>query len=70
MILTNEQQAAVVQGEPVAVTVGGIECVLVRKDVYLRMGPDYETGPWTVEEMNLLADEADEMISRRESHER
>jgi hypothetical protein len=28
---------------------------------------DYETTPWTVEEMNLLADEAEEMISQRES---
>ncbi len=31
--------------------------------------PDYETGSWTVEEMNLLADEAEEMISRGETHE-
>jgi hypothetical protein len=30
--------------------------------------PDHNTGPLTVEEMNLLAGEADELISRRESH--
>lgn len=29
--------------------------------------PAHETGSWTVEEINLLADEAEEMISRRES---
>ena len=68
MILNREQQTAVENGEPVAMNVAGTECVLLRRDVYLRMDPDSETGPWTVEEMNLLADEAEEMISRRESH--
>jgi hypothetical protein len=69
MILNREQQEAVENGEPVALNVGGMECVLVRRDIYLRLDPDYETGPWTTEEMNLLADEAEEMISRRETHE-
>lgn len=69
MILNREQQKAVENGEPVALNVAGTECVLVRRDIYLRVDTDYETGPWTVEEMNLLADEAEEMISRRESHE-
>jgi len=68
MTLSSEQQAAIANGEPVTLDVAGTECVLIRKDIYLRMDPDYETGPWTVEEMNLLADEADELISRRESH--
>lgn len=70
MILTMEQQKAVENGEPVALSVAGTECVLVRKDIYLRMDPDFETGPWTLEEMNLLADETDQIISQRESHER
>jgi hypothetical protein len=70
MILNSEQQKAVENGEPVALNVAGTDCVLVRRDIYLRMEPDYETGPWTVDEMNLLADEADEMIFQRESHER
>ena len=69
MILNREQQTAVANGEPVALNVAGTECVLVLKDIYLRMDPDYETGPWTIEEMNLLADEAHEMISRKESDE-
>lgn len=68
MILNLEQQKAVANGEPVPLNVAGMECVLVRRDIYLRLDPDYDTGPWTTEEMNLLADEAEEMISRRESH--
>ena len=65
MILNIEQQKAVANGEPVALNVAGTECVLVRNDIYLRMDP-YDTGPWTIDEMNLLADEAEEMISRSE----
>ena len=30
---------------------------------------DLETTPCTIDEMNLLADEAEEMISQREAHE-
>ena len=48
--------------------VAGTQCVLVRRDIYLRLDPDYDTGPWTTDEMNLLADEAEEIISRSESH--
>ena len=69
MNLNLEQQKAVENGEPVAVNVAGTECVLVRRDIYLRLDLEYDTGSWTVEEMNLLADEAEELISRRESHE-
>ena len=69
MILNREQQKSVENGEPVQLSVAGMECVLVRRDIYLRLDPDYDTGPWTTDEMNLLADEAEEMISRSESHE-
>jgi hypothetical protein len=69
MILSMEQQKAVEKGEPVVLNVAGTECVLVRKDIYLRLDPDYDTGPWTVEEMNLLADEAEAIISQKEAHE-
>ena len=69
MNLNLEQQKAIENGEPVAVTVAGTQCVLVRRDIFLHLDPDFDTGPWTVEEMNLLADEAEEMISKRESHE-
>ena len=69
MILNLEQQKAVANGEPVELNVNGTECVLVRRDVYLRLDPDFDAGPWSVEEMNLLADEAEELISRGETHE-
>lgn len=69
MILNRELQKAVENGEPVVLNVPGTDCVLLRRDIYLRLDPDYDTGPWTVEELNLLADEAEELISRRESHE-
>lgn len=69
MNLSIEQQKAVEGGEPVAVTVAGTEYVLVRRDVFLRLSPDYDAGPWSVEEMNLLADEAEKIISQKESHE-
>jgi hypothetical protein len=68
MNLNMEQQKAVENGEPVAITVAGTECILVRRDIFLRLGPDYDSGPWTIEEMDLLADEAEEMICQRESH--
>lgn len=67
MILNMDQQTAI-NGEPVALNVAGTERVLVRRDIYLRLDPDYDAGPWTTEEMNLLADEADEIISEKESH--
>ena len=70
MIMNTEQQRAVENGEPRALNVAGMECVLVRRDICLRSDPDYDTGPWTTEEMNHFADEAEEMISRRESRER
>ena len=66
MILNLQQQKAVENGEPVAMNVAGTDCILVRRDIFLRMDPDLEIGPGTVEEMNLLADEAEEIISRKE----
>jgi len=69
MILNIEQQKAIANGEAVTLDVAGRQCVLLRKDVYLRLDPDNETGSWTVTEMNLLADEADEIISQGEGDE-
>jgi hypothetical protein len=67
MVLNREQQNAVERGQPVAMKVAGTDCVLVRRDIYLRMDPDFDDGPWTIEEMNLLADEAEAMITRGEA---
>jgi hypothetical protein len=35
-------------------------------DSILRLDTQDDTGPWTVDEMNLLADEAEEIITRSE----
>lgn len=56
MNLTSEQERAIRGGQPVPVTVAGTDCVLVRKDVYDR-GNEMDSGPWTADEMNLLAAE-------------
>jgi hypothetical protein len=69
MILNIEQQQAVENGQPVTLNVAGTECILVRKDVYLRGELEMNSNPWTTEEMNLLADEAEAMISQKERHE-
>jgi hypothetical protein len=63
MTLDVDQLNAVEKGEPVTLNVSGTECVLVRKDIYLRLEAEFDTAPWTSEEMDLLADEADAIIS-------
>ncbi len=68
MILNPLQQNAIASGEPVPLTVAGTECILVRKDIYLLMNPDFDAGSWTAEEIDLLANEAEELISKREAH--
>jgi hypothetical protein len=67
MILNIEQQKAIENGQPVSLSVAGTECILLRRDIYLRLGGDEDTGPWTTDEMNLLADEAEALISQGES---
>jgi hypothetical protein len=69
MILNLDQEKAVANGDPVELSVAGTPCVLIRRDIYLRLDSDYDAGPWTGEEMNLLADEADTLISQGEAHE-
>jgi hypothetical protein len=69
MVLNLEQQKAVASGKAVLVNVGGTECVLLRRDIFLRLDPDFDAGARTLDEINLLADEANELISQREAHE-
>ena len=69
MILNLEQEQAVANGEAVELNVAGTDCILLRRDVYLRLDPEPDADPWTLEEMNLLSDEADEIISRKEADE-
>ncbi len=62
MQLTAEQERAIQNGQAVSVTVAGAPCVVLRKDVYERSEPlDY--GPWTTEEMDLLAAETADLLA-------
>jgi hypothetical protein len=63
MNLTPEQVQALVEGEIVAVTVGDTRCVVIREDLFR---DELDDSAWTEVEMNLLADEANEIISRAE----
>ena len=66
MILNREQSrraGTVENGEPVAMNVAGTACILERRDIFRRLTPELDAGPWTIEEMNLLADEAEAIIS-------
>ena len=42
VILNREQETAVANSKPVALNVAGTECVLLRRDIYLHMDPDYQ----------------------------
>jgi hypothetical protein len=62
MNLTADQEQALHRGQPVRVTVAGADCVLVRKDVFERAG-ELDYGPWTPEEMDLLAAETADRLA-------
>jgi hypothetical protein len=62
MELTAEQEQAVRRGQAVQVTVGGAECVLLRKDIYER-GEGLDFGPWTKVEIDTLAGETADLLS-------
>ena len=62
MKLSAEQERAVHRGQAVQVSVGGAECVLLRKDVYER-DEVVDFSPWTPEEMDLLAAETANLLA-------
>ncbi|HLW67685.1 MAG TPA: hypothetical protein VKS79_20380 [Gemmataceae bacterium] len=62
MTLTAEQERAIQEGHAVVVTVGGQPCVVVRKDIYDR-AEKMDYGPWTDDEMNLLAAETADLLA-------
>jgi hypothetical protein len=64
MNLTQEQLKELENGEPIRVTIGETQCILVREDVYQ---DEVDYSPLTAEEINLLADEANEIISQSET---
>ena len=62
MKLTAEQERAIQNGQAVTVTVGNAACVVLRKDIYER-GEELDYGPWTKEEMDLLAAESADLLA-------
>jgi hypothetical protein len=63
MELSQDQLAELEKGQPIRLTIGETPCILMREDVYQH---EVDDGRWTEEEMNLLADEANDMISHGE----
>jgi hypothetical protein len=60
--LTDEQKKALAGGEAVRLRDNGLEYVLLRADVFDKLA--YDDSPWTDEEMDLLAEEAGELLDR------
>ncbi len=54
MNLTVEQRESLSRGNAVAVEADGLQCVIVRADVFERIA-NYCDGDWTDDEMRLLA---------------
>jgi len=67
MIELTEKQRQVLEqpGEPARIVETNTNYLLVRKDVYKRMQEFlYDDSPWTDEEMDLLAEEAGDLLDR------
>jgi hypothetical protein len=63
--LSEEQRKALAGGEPVRLVENGQEYVLLPAEVYDRIAHEaYDDSPWTDEEMDLLADEAGNLLDR------
>ena len=61
MKLSAQQESAIYEGQAVEVIVAEAPCVLLRKDIYEKSGAvDY--GPWTEEEIDLLAAETADLL--------
>jgi hypothetical protein len=63
--LTEEQKKALAGGQPVRLRENGQEYVLLPAEVYDRIThADYDDSPWTDDEMDLLAEEAGDLLDR------
>ena len=60
MQLTMEQLKAAEHGEAVRIEAGGKTFILITQEAY---EDSLDFSPWTTDEMNLLADEAMELVS-------
>jgi hypothetical protein len=61
MKLSAEQERAIQSGQAVQVNVAGAKCILLRKDIYDR-DEVVDFGPWTPEEMDMLAAETADLL--------
>jgi hypothetical protein len=58
MVLTTEQLQAIEKGEPVPVTIGHTECVLIRKDRFRGTKTlTYDASEWTEKEFSAVAEQ-------------
>ena len=56
MNVSEEQLAAIGQGEAVSITVGKTDCMVIRKDVYQKIQQVvYDDSDWSDKEMEALA---------------
>jgi hypothetical protein len=62
--LTEEQRKSLEDGQPVRVRDNGHEYVLLRRDVYERLEGEYDDGPWTAAETDLLREESVDLLDR------
>ena len=63
--LTEEQRKVLAGGEPIRLTDNGQEYVLLRAEDYKRLAHQaYDDSPWSAEEMDLLAEEAGDLLDR------
>ena len=63
--LTEEQRKSLREGEAVRIRENGQEYVLLRSDVYERLSEgEYDDGPWTAAEIDVLREESVAMLDR------
>lgn len=57
MNLSNQQHRALENGDIVPISEGGIDCVIVRADVFAQIqGAAYDASEWTEGEMRIIAE--------------
>jgi hypothetical protein len=61
--LSHEQRQAISQGESIRVSDNGLECVVIRADVFDKFKA-YDDSEWTDGEMDLLAEEAGDLLDK------
>ena len=67
MMLTAEQLQAVLKGEPVPVTVGHTECVLIRKDRLRGTEPiAHDASDWNEHELSAVAEQTFDALDSAE----